>query len=378
MGTSNHPRSIIRLPARAFALGLSLAALSMPAAAYDLTERLSIGGVLSGAYQCQNVSSAPGTPDTCRGALPFQPEISFRPNERNEFFASFGFAEGNGLTPVSPFVLAPWAADLQDDVKNINGRNRDHLLTAGYKHSKKLRGDQTLSITAGLIDATNYLDENKYSNDEYTQFMNEALVNAPSFFAPSYDWGGALEWDAGRWSVHGVVMNVGENDAGNSFNYFGTQIGYTVDTALGEGNYRIIIAGTSKDFPDPSGANQKRIAQLLLSFDQQLGETFGAFLRIGWQDDDPAVVYDAIYSGGMDIRGRAWGRPNDNIGLSVGYLSGGSLDVGGTYVAETYYRFQVKDHFAVTVDAQYLRDKIRAGAASPHGYVFGVRSAVEF
>ncbi len=55
--------------------------------------------------------------------------------------------------------------------------------------------------TGGIIDSTDYVDENAYANDEYTQFMNEALVNGPNGFAPSYDIGGAVEWEIGIWDI---------------------------------------------------------------------------------------------------------------------------------------------------------------------------------
>jgi hypothetical protein len=41
-----------------------------------------------------------------------------------------------------------------------------------------------LRLTGGLIDATDAVDTNAYANNEYTQFMNQALVNGPSGFAP--------------------------------------------------------------------------------------------------------------------------------------------------------------------------------------------------
>ena len=115
----------------------------------------------------------------------FNPEISITPTENDEIFFLFGFAAGNGLTGVTPFNLAPWAAALEDDVKDINGRNRDYLLQAWYKHIFEFSEDHTLGLIGGIIDSTDYLDDNEYSNDEYTQFMNEALVNAPNAFLPS-------------------------------------------------------------------------------------------------------------------------------------------------------------------------------------------------
>ena len=145
----------------------------------DLVKYVSIGGVLSGAYQYEWVNGPSGLDELGRGAVAFQPEVSITPTENDEIFFLFGFAAGNGLPGVTPFILASWAAGLEDDVKNINGRNRDFLLQAWYKHTFAFNEDHSLGLTGGIIDATNYLDDNAYSNDEYTQFMNEALVNGP-------------------------------------------------------------------------------------------------------------------------------------------------------------------------------------------------------
>jgi hypothetical protein len=150
----------------------------------------------------------------------FPAGFSFRPTEDDEIFANFGFAAGNGLNEATAFNLDPWAADMKDDVKDINGRNRDYLLTVWYKHTFPLRENNALGLTVGIIDATAYIDENAYANCEYTQFMNQALVNAPNGFAPSYDIGGAAEWEVGSWDVTALGMNVGENDDGNNYNFF--------------------------------------------------------------------------------------------------------------------------------------------------------------
>ncbi|MGI9383779.1 MAG: carbohydrate porin [Methyloligellaceae bacterium] len=378
MGTSNHLRSIIHLSGRAFALGLSLAALSAPVAAYDLTDKLSLSGVFSHVHQCQDVSSAPGTPNTCRGTLPFQPEISFKPNERNEFFAKAGLAEGDGINELSPFALTPFAADLESDVEDLNGRNRDHLLTAWYKHVFEVREDNTVGVTVGIIDATDYLDDNAFANDEFGQFLNEAFVNAPTAFLPSYDYGGAIEWDHGQWSVRGVVMVVGENDDGNEYTFYGLQIAHTKTNRFGEGTFRVVLAGTSDDFLDATGTRTEALGQVLVNFDQEIGDKLGVFVRVGWQDDDAAVTHDAMYSGGLVLKGIMWGLENHSVGLGYGFLDGGNQTISGTHVAEVYYKVQIDERFSVTADVQYMRDNVRAGAASPHGYIFGVRSTVEY
>jgi len=164
-------------------------ALPVGVRAYDINDQLSVGGILAGAYQYQDLSGDRGADDSGRGAVVFQPKIRFTPTENDEIFAKLGFAAGNGLNEISPFVVTPWAADLEDDVREINGRTRDYLLTAWYKHRFEISENNILSLTGGLIDATDYLDDNAHSNHEYTQFMNAALVKASNGFFPSYDIG---------------------------------------------------------------------------------------------------------------------------------------------------------------------------------------------
>ena len=342
---------------------------------YELTPQFSMGGVLAGAYQFEL-----GGEGHSGGALPFQPEFSFRPWNNHEIFLKFGFAAGNGLSGKSPFVLAPWAADLEDDVKHIHGRNRDYLLTAWYRFTLEPLAGHTIGITGGIIDATDYLDENAFANDEYTQFMNEALVNGPNGFAPSYDVGGALEWEYGPWSAKGVGMNVGENEAGNNYNFFGLQAGYKLNTSLGEGNYRLIYEGSPNEaFLDPDGITLGSRHALLISFDQAFGDVIGGWIRFGTQIQIAMVDYAHIYSGGLNISGNLWGRGQDNLGIGYGYLSGGNTGVRQTQVAEAYARFGFMEYFAVTLDLQYMEDRFDPGAGeNMDGWIAGIRFAMEY
>ena len=351
--------------------------------AYDVTDRFSLGGVFSATGQCQSLSDDAGADDECQGAMPLQLEMSLRPSGSDEFFAKFGFATGNGLNSSddrfrSPFVLSAWAADLEDDVEDINGRSRDYLLTGWYRHTFRMSGGRSLGFTFGIIDSTDYLGENAYANDEFTQFMNEVFVNNTQSFLPSYDAGGAVQWGSGNWSVRGVVMNVGENDEGNEYNFLGATVGYATQNTLGEGNYRLTVTTTNDEFTDETGSGGERRLGAGLSFDQQLGEHLGAFTRLGWQDDDAAVTYETLVSGGLDINGGLWGRAGDNIGIGLAWLDGGNLDVDETYVYETYYRAVFSDHFALTADVQWMSDEYASGGDDAEGWILGLRAASEF
>lgn len=309
--------------------------------------------------------------------LPVQPQIDFRPGEANQLYIKLGFAAGNGLTEKSPFNLATWAADAKDSEGNISGRKLSHLLTAWYKHTFQITREQDLGFSIGIIDGTDYLDNNAYANDEYTQFMNAALTNGPNVFVPSYELGTALEWKNGRWSLNGVLMNIRESDASENVIFYGLQTGYSVNNSFGAGNYRIILTGTNRKNPNSKNTQLARRAAMLISLDQQFGKIIGGWTRIGWQDKQAAVDYSFIYSGGIDIKGTRWGRAHDNIGLGFVHLAGGNLDLTKSQVIEAYYRWQLGEMFGVTADVQFLSDKTKTGQ-NPEGIVYSLRAVAEF
>ena len=352
--------------------------INIRAYAMEVSDKFSIGGVISGVYQYQDLNDTTNFKNTGRGAIIVQPEFSFTPSEKNEIFIKFGFAAGNALNDgTSPFALTPWAADVEMDVKNINGRSRDYLLNAWYKHILQFGEGFKLGLSGGIIDATDYIDENAYSSDEFTQFMNKALVNAPNVFLPSYDIGIAVEWDYGNLGINGVVMNLGNNDQGRSTNYFGSQLSYQLETGLGQGNYRVIYNRSSEDFDNPAENKLEAKKILMISFDQKLGDILGAWIRFGWQDDRAKINYKNLYSGGLNVDGGLWHREADNIGLGYAILDCGNQDIDTSEIFEVYYRLAFNDYIACSFDLQYLKDDMKTGD-SPRGFVYGVRMTAEF
>jgi porin len=134
-------------------------------------------------------------------------------------------------------------------------------------------------------------------------------------------------------------MNVGENGDGSNYNLFGAQLAYHVETDLGAGNSRLILAGTSDEYLDPTGTRKERRCAVGISFDQAFGEVVGAFLRPASRDEDALVDYRALYSGGLNLSGVGFGREIDNVRVGYAYLTGGNADRDHTQVFETCYRF---------------------------------------
>lgn len=344
---------------------------------YDLTDTLSVSGMLAGVYQYQLLDDDGSEEDEGGAAVVFQPELSFRPTDADEIFVKLGFAAGNGVNDQTPFATTPWAADLEADVQDLNGRSRDYLFAAWYKHVFQIGPEHTLGVSGGIIDATAYLEDTAFSDDEFTQFLNEVFVNTRQGFLPAYDLGGALEWHLNSVDVRVVVMDVGANDDGNAYTFFGAQLAYTVRTGLGTGTYRLLGVATTKDFLNPAGTSQERRSGIVLSFDQALGERLGIFAQLGWQQDDAAVAFTAIYAGGLNLSGQLWGRSQDNMGIGYAYLDGGNTGIERSHVVEAYVRIALNDILAVTADLQYIDEKHEA-QSGPRGWIPGIRVTAEF
>lgn len=164
---------------------------------------------------------------------------------------------------------------------------------------------------------------------------------------------------------------------GNDYTFWGVQLSYTLETPLGEGTYRLLVDGTSDDFLDTAGTDKESLGAVILSFDQQLGDILGAFVRLGWQKEDAAVDFQALYSGGLNISGKLWQQPQDTIGIGYAYLDGGNLDLERIHVVEAYARFALNDYVAVTADLQYIDEQYTDGSG-PAGWMPGLRVTAEF
>jgi len=345
--------------------------VSFSAHAYELNEKLTIEGTLTGVYQYGDFDSEE-IKDTGRGAGVLDLGINFHPTDKDEFYVLLSYAAGNALNTIVPFSLVPYADDLEADLKDINGRNRDYLLEAWYKHKFIFSKDISLVITGGIIDATRYIDDNNFANCEVTQFMNEVFVNHKNVNLPSYDLGGVAELDISNFSARGLFMST-KNEEGREYDYYAMQLGYKIDTPLGEGNYRLYGFTTNNKFPCWDERDEGSLYGYGISADQGLSKIIGVFARFGWQNDKAVIVHDEIYSGGVNINGKLWGREKDEIGLGYAYLDGADCgDIDNTNAVEAYAKFKISDFSDITFDIQYLDDNMKRGE-DRDGFIYGIR-----
>jgi len=346
------------LPRACGTAALAAASAGGTAHAERLSEALALDIVATGVYQAGELEPA-SDEDELTGVV--DGTLTFQPSDADTFSATASFAENNALNDEAPVSLAPFADDLEDDLENISNRDRDYLLTAWYRRSMNFSGQSGVAVTAGLIDTTAYLDQNAYANDEVGQFMNDIFVNNTLLNLPSYDLGAAAEVSlAGDWSANAVWFNgqVDRADGDEGFNYFGGQVGWHPEFALGEGNYRAIAYTTDENFAGNESGDE-RLAGAGLSLDQALGEVLGVFARAGWQDEDAAVDHDAHVSGGLQVSGHAWERPQDTAGIGLAHLSGAEgSGIDRTYATEAYFKVGLAPALDVTLGAQYIEDDL--------------------
>ena len=355
--------------------GVIILSVPLSAFAYDVSEKLSVEGFLTGVYQYADTDiSGIGSAD--RGAAVFDLGVNFHPTDSDEFQVTLSYAAGNALNYLDMFSLAPYADDLEDDLKDINGRNRDYLLEAWYKHVFTFSERTTLGVTGGIIDSTAYIDDNAFANDETAQFMNEVFVNHTNVNLPSYDVGGVVEFDVSNISIRALAMNTKyECESGDfrNYNYFAAQLGYLLETSLGEGNYRLYGFTTNDRFESCDGGDDENLQGFGISADQELGEILGAFARVGWQDDKAVISHETLYSGGLNINGSIWGREADEIGIAYAYLDGADdSDIKNTHATETYLKLALSDYNDITFDVQYIKDSMQHDDDS-EGFIYGMR-----
>ncbi len=332
-----------------------------------------ISGLIAGGYQFEL-----GTDDeNSDGALTVRPSIDAALSERDHLHVTFAVSGGDALNATAPFSLAPWGADLESDVENINGSDVDFLQTAWYRRTLHESDRGGLSVTIGFIDSTEFIDQNAFANDEYTQFLNEVFINGPVGFYQVYDLGAAVEWSRDAWSLNGVVMRVAENDDGEAFLFGGAQLGYTAENALGEGTARLVFSFASDEFLAPDGVTTRPLFAAAISADQRIGESLGVWTRLGKQDDRALVTHANLYSGGVDLSGTAWGREGDNAGLGYAYLDGGNDGISSTHAVEAYVRFAIDRALSMTLDVQRTHDHSLEGGTD-EGWVLGGRMVLEF
>jgi high affinity Mn2+ porin len=168
------------------------------------------------------------------------------------------------------------------------------------------------------------------------------------------------------------------------------------------GNYREAVAQAPAD-PDITSVREYGHTKsgICLSWEQELTNTMGAFLRGGFNDGkNETWVFteiDQTLSGGVVFKGEAWKRKADVLGVAFslngisephrdylkaggyGFIIGdGALTYGQELILETYYQLAFpKWHFSLSPDYQFCsKSGLQQRQRTVH--VVGLRLHAEF
>jgi high affinity Mn2+ porin len=287
--------------------------------------------------------------------------------------------------------------------------------------------DNNIVFKIGRMAVTDDFDDNTFSHDPRTQFMNWGLQYNPTFdFAANvrgYTYGAMTEVNLGDYSArYGIYMvptvangaqfdsKIGEahgqqaeferrwtilNDLPGTVRV----LGWVNNAHMGSWSEAIL---QNPSAPEVTQTEQYRARPGFgLSWDQELIKNeFGIFGRLGWADGRYETwMYtecDRTASVGMVLKGVEWDRPKDEVGLAfvcdglshqhAEYLADGGLDFqlgdgklnyGYEMVLETYYNCRVRKGIFVTLDLQGIDNPGYNRDRGPVGFM-GLRVHVEY
>lgn len=262
-----------------------------------------------------------------------------------------------------------------------------------------------ITLVVGRFAVGDFFDGNAYAKDPRADFMNWAMWASAAYDFPAdlpgYTRGAVVEFNRKDWAVRaglfqvpsapnsdvltfktgGSVVEFEERhqifdqpgklrvglfaNSGNTGNY---QQALTIEDANPALDINAVMASIRHD-------NLKY--GFYLNLEQQIARDIGLFARGSWNDGHNEILsftdIDRSVSGGLSIKGRSWGRPNDTIGVGGavnglsdshraflaaggnGLLIGdGQLNYRPEQIFETYYAYAVDKNFTVTADYQLI------------------------
>lgn len=204
-------------------------------------------------------------------------------------------------------------------------------------------------LTAGNFSITDVFDDNAYSHDPRTQFINWSRMSYGAYDyaadARSYSWGAALEYfHHNGWALRAGRMAMPKESNGLTmdsriFKHYGDQIEFERSHQLAgqPGKLRALVfrntafmggfddalayAAANGGTPALSNVRQERTkVGVGLGLEQALGENAGLFARFS-QSDGKSETYafteiDRSLSAGVVLQGSSWGRARDSVGLA--------------------------------------------------------------
>jgi high affinity Mn2+ porin len=288
-----------------------------------------------------------------------------------------------------------------------------------------VRQRNRLQISLGKMSAEDVIDDNLYSHDPRTQFLNWSIMYTGAWDYPAnlrgYSYGALFDYSTMFYAVrygifaeptvaqgneldphflkaHGQILEFQENFVLQDHPARVREWLY-VNTAH-MGKYRDALAEMPVD-PDVTVTRAYRNKYGFgLSFEKELTDNLGFFLRGGWNDGQSETwaftEIDSTAAAGFLLKGKPWGRPADLVGLAgvinglsnahkdylaaggIGFIIGdGKLNYAPEEIAESFYSMQVIKNIYLTLDMQGVNNPAYNHDRGPV-LIMGFRAHAEF
>ena len=336
-------------------------------------------------------------------------EIYFNP----EYYQGFGFGATHGLAAF-PNSMAYKAGKFRGDF-NITriffrqvwgfGGEQEQLDADLLQLAEKVDISR-ITLQVGRFSVVDVFDNNAFAHDPRADFLNWAAVDALAFDyaadALGFEEGLYLELNqkawAARWGIFTIphIPNVNGTDGNylrawqqvaelegryRLWNHPGKVrfLGYLESARMG--SYKAAVVNFPPGMPDIAATRRYRYTYgLELNIEQEITKDLGAFLRLAIRDPNYEIYQFADVSRslevGLSLKGTAWNRPNDTVGLAdmlggLGHAQRKFFNDGGLgiligdgklphyapeNVLETYYNCELFKGINLTLDYQLAAD----------------------
>src|SRR5712664_4211997 len=246
-----------------------------------------------------------------------------------------------------------------------------------------------LVLTVGNLSVLDVFDDNAFSHDPRTQFLNWSLMTYGAYDyaadARGYSWGLALEYFYDDWRLRaGRFIQPKEPNQlaldSRVFKHYGDQIeierAHTLANQPGKVRFLVFrnvarmaryqdaldLAAQAGGAPDINAVRTvERVKRGFgINFEQEISSSVGLFARASWADGQTETYafteIDRSHSAGVSVKGGAFGRAGDTLGIAYArnglsaahrdylaagglgfFLGDGALNYRPEVILETYY-----------------------------------------